>query len=529
MTMQKVKIIHWDDQDIYEGLENFLSSIVEESGFKLEYIFYKQSVDFEKDMLSVEYDLIILDIKDSEDNDTGFDLLNSISNRYNNKIPILIYSKHPGVLENIGDFRRKHKLKIEFINKNHSRNPDFKDELRDKLSKLLEIKESLIDFDCNNDFKTQAAIFDIGEETIGQLVASFVKRNPHYANKQVIVKAITPGFSGAHVLEIKFDKISRLLKISKNRKSLLEEHNNLSTYSDFLRSITKVGAENIPPEDISVDGWYPIFYEFVPFPNTLLKFLNDNPKKDLIENILNKIFSNNGILNLHGETKNTNKRINENILNDLDERRKLFIINAINSLKPILAKYPDCYDDGLLMGIVDQHSYKKINNRSEASTPLQILSHGDLHAENILIDDSDNSIIIDLGNVAFKHWSCDVARLAVDLFVRGVDQNTIGFYKLNSINKQLKEFKNFIEGNNMTNPTKASGNRGYVYALNWIRNNIACIHSDKYSEWEFLLGLAVEFLKASYKSISTPPGKRAFAILAACEAVKKANALLKDK
>src|ERR1035437_9639374 len=107
MSNKKIKIIHWDDDSLLEGfIEGTIKSIltdfeceIDKSEFCISHTEFLEKVKAEK------FDLIILDVEnESSKSDIGFELLNEIITIYKNSIPLLVFSRHPRVLEKIEEF-----------------------------------------------------------------------------------------------------------------------------------------------------------------------------------------------------------------------------------------------------------------------------------------------------------------------------------------------------------------------------------------------------------------------------------------
>lgn len=529
MESKKYKIIHWDDDEIMKSfvdgtvrtiLEDF-NCVVEKSEFCDLPKSYIELVKSEK------YDFIILDISD-ESNDIGFELLNETISIYKNKIPFLIFSRHPRVLEKIEEFKKENDLNIIFLDKGKRGDPRYHQIVKEKLKLLLNLTFSNIKLTTENDFQTQSAVNTVGFQNLQTIISEYLNYKNLIKRDNVNLRSIAPGYSGAYVLELQFESVSKLLKISHDKSAILEEYKNLEYFSTFLPSPLKVDYERINPNDLSCEGWYSIIYEFASYSTTLFNFLLKNQDEEKINKILSNLFSDGKLFKLYCQEEISDS-ITENILGDLNSTRAMYIKNSIKVLSPILHKYSKLFDNDVIDSIIEKHFYKNISKEKIGKpSSTKILSHGDLHSNNILINSEEFPIIIDPGNINYKHWSFDISRLLVDIFIRGFEFNSLQYFDIKSIKKDFLISDRIMLRNPIKLDTENLSNNGFVIAINWITRNIEKLFGKYFSEWEFQLGLGVEFLRTSYKSQSLPPNKRVVALLAACEAIRKANKSLKN-
>lgn len=543
--MKKIKIIHWDDDKIERGFSEItIVKYLKELSVEVEKnIFFEDCDQFFKALSTDNFGLIIIDLHQKKDKKhpeaiekQGFAILNNIIRDFNNKFTILVYTKYDNCIDEVISYQSKFNLNIEMLSKNLKYTPNYIPELKKCLTNLLDLKPLQMKFTANKDILTTHTISTIGQENLATLIGSYIKNRTDKNMPKVIekVKAIAPGYSGAFVLLVKFKTFSKLFKITNNYSQIVKEYNNLANYNSQLRSVFKTDYERIHPDDISKNGWYSIVYEYVPHSKTFFSWLseiNNNQMKSNIVDVLSSLFSEDGILQLQIPQEEKKGTVIDNILIDIDPSRIAYINSSYSDLRVILKdpKYNKILDKEHLLDILlESHTFGSIKN-SNLSEPVSsiYLCHNDLHANNILLDRMNNPILIDPGNMKPKHWSSDICRLMVDLITRGLDINNIEYFKLATIDKWLPQIVSIIKGEPEIEIFQNDTNTGFKIAINWLRFNVDKIYSVFYDKWEFQLGLSVEFLKASYKSVSLPPGKRALAILAACEAVRIANESLK--
>lgn len=533
MNNKNFKIIHWDDDSVMKSfITGMIPSILDEFGCKVEQgDFFISSQEFAEKVKSIKYDLIILDIENETDkenkSDIGFELLNDIITTYKNTIPLLIFSRLPRVLEKIEEFKKAHNLNIEFLNKGQRGEPTYQQKVKEKLKLLLNLGYPEVELLSYNDFKTKSAVKSIGLHNLQSIISLYLSSKSILSNDKVSVKAIAPGYSGAYVLEVAFGSLSKLLKISHDKSAIVREYENLNSYSTFLPSKIKIDYDRIDPTQLSSEGWYPIFYEFVSYSNTLFGFISKNQNvHSEIEALLAEIFSDERFLKLYQHRKEFDIVINKNILDDIDSVRASFIENAVKTLEPILKKYSTIFDKSLIDTITEHHSFGNISEvKIGIPKSTKILSHADLHADNILVDSQNSPIVIDPGSINYKYWGYDINRLLMDLFIRGIGHQTVDYFDINSIEKDYSIFQNILT-RQAIQVENFKSDEGFIAAINWLIKNVTEIHKTDFVEWQYQLGLGLELLKASYKSISLPANKRALALLCACEAIRKASATL---
>ncbi|OFY70187.1 MAG: hypothetical protein A3G23_08550 [Bacteroidetes bacterium RIFCSPLOWO2_12_FULL_37_12] len=533
MSNRKFKIIHWDDDSVMKGfITGTIPSVLKEFECEVEQgDFFDSSVQFVERLKNVKYDLVILDIENETDkdnkSDVGFELLNDVITTYKNSIPLLIFSRHPRVLEKVGEFKKAHNLNIEFLNKGLRGEPAYQQRVKEKLKLLLNLGYPEVKLLPYNDFKTKSAVKSIGLHNLQSIISLYLSSKSILSNDKVSIKVIAPGYSGAYVFEVVFGSLSKLLKISHDKSVIVREYENLNSYSTFLPSKIKIDYDKIDPTQLSSEGWYPIFYELVSYSNTLFGFIAKNQNQHSeIEALLAEIFSDERFLKLYQHRKEFDIVINKNILEDIDSVRASFIENAVKTLEPILKKHSNIFDKSIIDIITEHHSFGNISD-AKIGIPKsnKILSHADLHADNILVDSQKSPIVIDPGSINYKYWSYDINRLLMDLFIRGIGHQTLDYFDINSIKKDYSIFQNILT-RQAIQVENFKSDEGFITAINWLIKNVTEIHKTDFVEWQYQLGLGLELLKASYKSISLPANKRALALLCACEAIKKASATL---
>ena len=177
----------------------------------------------------------------------------------------------------------------------------------------------------------------------------------------------------------------------------------------------------------------------------------------------------------------------------------------------------------------DFENLNPTKNLSDRYKKELVLSHGDFHAKNILVQSEIRPIIIDTGGLGYQYWVLDIARLLVNLFINGLDKDSINYFDLNRIEYQLILSEKII---NIQPIEIIEGDKNFniISSINWLLSNIEEIYCNYFDLYEFQLGLLKEFLQISYRVDTVPPNKRALALVAAHMCLIKANDnILKSK
>lgn len=172
---------------------------------------------------------------------------------------------------------------------------------------------------------------------------------------------------------------------------------------------------------------------------------------------------------------------------------------------------------------------RQVDELPEESFPMEVsrcLSHGDLHGRNILVRElqAPRAVLIDPANVGILHWALDLARLTADLVVSEIDVGRMS-HEWTHMNAWQQVVGGVIRGEPIKMQTESGKNAGLFAALNWISANWQDIYlftdGSRAPRWEFVLALACEFLRASYRDHELPGPKRVLALTAGCEALRE--------
>jgi len=402
--------------------------------------------------------------------------------------------------------------------------------------------------------RLNAVINSIGVDNIKALVVDMQSPTPIKENSgQVVLRKrlfkveaffLRSGLSGAVVLRLSCyyevaegspeDKRGILLKVSRDVDSLKEE---LVKRLDATRYFGELfpsfaGYENIA----SSNGWYGIGAKFLDNANTFLDWvILSSTTPDKITQVMKVLFGDGGLQNLYQNTSRKTALPHKAIWSVMSNSHRARIVMALDELTPIIDKKSmewfdeNLYDKELLEAFLHENSRvdsigdEQISSMQRYHETLYCRNHGDLHCGNILINQHDQPRLIDPANIKEQPWMADIARFCADLIVAGLDLGTLS-YEWDRMAVWVDACMAFIEGI----PLDASGfdgkdNACVINALNWIREKLPEIQPNYKSEdleWQFRLGMAVEFLRAGYRRESLTGPKRTLGLIAACIALR---------
>jgi thiamine kinase-like enzyme len=519
MTNFKILICEDNSSDKL-NIELHIKSVIRELvDFGLSY----ESVDFESIFQELEndYDLIILDLYDEKSSsDKGSQVL--MHNAEKNKIPTIIYTS-------VGD-------NLEFdLNSKKSEYPFLLGKFTKMSNSGEEIKRFLKGYIISsnghkfyhvynkNDKKLNFAIKHLGDAQFNFILYSFKSQNE--IKDDIIVYPMTLGWSGAVLFKLKINNDFHILKLSKDIEGLKKElENSKRLYSNFpSQLINPIFPLEYYSFDNSVFGFS---IKSIEESTPLLSFIiSKNTKPENIKKILNELYlSTNSLKNHYSLKKNNNNGDWTSIYDKINEGKIEWIIDSYKNLKIIVDKfYPTINIENFRSLCIYDH-YINLNNKKLLDDSFKkdfVLSHGDFHANNILIQ-GERPFIIDTGAMRYQHWALDIARLIVSLYILGFDKDKFEYFDLNRIEYNIKIGENIIDLIHLE-INDSEENSNISIAINWIIDNIQNIYETQFSLFEFQLALMKEFLQVSYRIETVPPNKRALALILAEKCLIKAN------
>lgn len=408
---------------------------------------------------------------------------------------------------------------------------------------LIRTLESRLQFDTSiQESRTLGIVEEVGEVT---LLALAEQVSLPGANA-VSVSALAPGLSGAKVLKLtysgpreNFSTRPILLKVGRDRQSLERELTNFRQHlrepgRRLARSVAQPRSPDSGPWESN--GWFAISFECAAPATSLIEWLttSEQPDNSRVETVLDGLFFGGYVADTYSTTKEASIGALEGILRDLmSHYRTMAVLEAIREFQPLIKKYDRgrlgeldflriLLSEGRLEGVAAASLSRRL-------TPV-CLVHGDLHGRNILItgDSKRNAaVLIDLASMRRSVWMTDLVRLLCDVFLSGWDrgQASLEWSGLKSWRNQLGQILPGLTSG-PAQPTDAA-NLAVRSAAEWLflkRFDIAGIAEDAYSRGEFLLGLGVEFARASYRDRDLSAPKRAFALMASEALLREASA-----
>lgn len=462
--------------------------------------------------LKKDYDLLILDFYDKE-KEKGETVLSH--NEHNKKIKTLIYSARIVDYESL-------KTKYTCL-AGHKPKLSTGDNLKDFLLSFL-FNENLIEKSYNlyndDDIFLLADIRSIGERYVNELIHK-ISHNIN-GSETFTLKRMTSGLSGALVLKLILGNSVNVLKISKDVDKLRLEHTNAKIkYQLFPSRLTiSIKDEEYESNDKTV---YAILIKEVNDATTLFDYVISATNYNLIENVLSDLFIGTYSLSEH-YSKNKDSKSNWNfIFNKIDKFKFTLIDRAYDDLKILIDSY-NLNITNIKNLVVDNHYLlMDISKTPNELIKHRVLCHGDFHSKNILVQGT-HPIIIDTGNIDYLHWTIDICRLIVDLFVSGFGVNSLDYYDIDQIEPGVEIAEMIITQNKIPYDGK---NDNFICSINWLMENCSNIYNENFSIFEYQLGLMKEFLQISYRVGTVPPNKRAIALIASNICMIKANESIK--
>ena len=371
----------------------------------------------------------------------------------------------------------------------------------------------------------QLIAHDAGLTTL-RLVMADVFAVQKLSAERVTLSYVTPGASGAHVMRATAtltDGSLRqiLVKIGTDRKSLLHEEGNYSQSAGLYRPdlqvplLSVVGPRN---------GWSALAMWFALEAVTLREWITTSPPISDVFRVMDQLFFHGGLTEGYrrrgpaAEDTSDTPPIKYLMLPPF---RRVLVRAAVRELLPVLA-HPAvgvAADSADVTRVIEGFARDGRLDRVPASeTPrglLLVLGHGDLHGGNILVSTSQVSpTLVDLSQWGPNHWAGDVARLAVDLMMWGLDPGVESYFwdRFSAWRETARVFGSLEPAIEDDAPT----NQAVIAALNWIAEHKLDLLppvGDRRHNWEWHVALAEQLARRTYDR-QLPPAKRALAMLA---------------
>jgi hypothetical protein len=523
---KEVKIFHYEDnKDEIGTVNSYIISINRDYSQDIihvqyqSYTIYTEMIDDITKKNNIP-DIIILDMYDEHNSTVGIIVLEQLKN-YGFNNPVIIYTTGSGATApeiDYHDLRRNYPSIYGKEILKSTGNKELKDRIKDIIASKYLSNEDLFIID-EDDILLKAEIRSIGEQNLKQIllkIKEFFKTNHEFS-----IERMSSGFSGAAVFRLNHDNRTSVLKISNNKENLKKEHENSEKLYKQFPSTMRIEIES---KKFETEQSYAILIENVHTSDTLYSWLQSNHNQNDIVKYFDRLYSNvNGLAHFYANNSDIDSRkVKFTQIFEIFKINYAFVATSIKELKPIIETYNSNFKENDIKNLVLNGNYDKVDKNSLTGNGYQkykILCHGDFHSNNIMIQ-NDNPIIIDTGGIKYDYWCMDICRLIVHLFIVGYDKGTLQYFDISAIPNNLDIAKKIIALEEL--PIDGV-NDGYVYAINWLINNVQNIYGTLYCKWEFQLGLCKEFLQMSYRVNSVPPNKRTLALLAAYECMLQAN------
>ncbi len=473
------------------------------------------------DELKGEYDLLILDLFDNVSKiDKGSNVL--MHNEGMNKIPTIIYTS---TADSLGFDLVNEKMKYSFLIDKFTKIPNSGEELINFLIGYVFTKRSLLYYKLynENDEKLKLSINYIGKNHFNYILFQFKEK--YNISEDIVIYPMASGWSGAVLFKVYSSNYYYVLKLSKDISSLKSElEKSIRLYNSFpTHLINHINPEEFYSFDNLVFGFA---IKNVENSIPLLSFILDKSNSSgALEEILDELYFKSNALKEHYSSKKKDKKDWTTIFEKINDGKIQSINSSYKDLEPIIEKYYEKIDVDEFRRLCINHDSKNLNPTKQLDEKYKkelVLSHGDFHAKNILVQSKERPFIIDTGALGYQHWALDIARLITSIFIFGIDSGKIEYFDLERIRYSL-ELGNKIIRKESIEIHEGEDNYNILHTINWLMNNVETIYETQFSLFEFQLGLLKELLQISYRIATIPPNKRALALMLANICLKEAN------
>ncbi len=481
--------------------------------------------DFEKSFQEIEncYDLLILDLHDNRSSkpnkNSGIDILHQ--NELQLKIPTVVYSsKNNDVQFFEDDNKKKYSSFIKLIPKKFNSYNNLIEFVKGIIINKIPTEEYYQLYN-ENDVSLRLNIERIGHKHFNFILYSIFEQS----NSVITVEPMPSGWSGAVLFKLLIETDSFVLKLSKDIEALKNEHQkSIEFYGSFPDQLTiSIKKDDYYSFDESVVGF---LIKNIENSTTLLSYILKHEDVLGIKKVLNEIYTSDNSLSNHYKKRidKNNKKDWSAIFEKINNGKIKWVKQNYNDLKPIITIFYKEISVNNFERICIDNKYEKLNKNElldETFKKHLVLSHGDFHANNILVQ-GERPFIIDTGALGYQHWALDISRLITSIFILGLDRDTVNYYDLNRIPYYIETGKKIISKEPII-IKEDDENKNALIAINWLLENIEEIYKTQFSLFEFQLGLMKEFLQVSYRNETIPPNKRALALILADVCLNKAN------
>jgi hypothetical protein len=207
------------------------------------------------------------------------------------------------------------------------------------------------------------------------------------------------------------------------------------------------------------------------------------------------------------------RRPNSEILGILTTSRRARALDAALQLAKLARTYGGgCFDNDVVVNTIKFRRVVTLDETTVAKGVQMTRCHGDLHTRNVLVGVHDHPRLIDPANIETMPLHSDLARFVADLFISGWGESES--HDLTKISEWCVVASAIVQRRPVRSLARSSTDQRVAVALAWIADNFTRIYVRPAPAWQWLLGLAVEFLRCSYR-VDLPGPKRVLSLAAA--------------
>jgi hypothetical protein len=326
---------------------------------------------------------------------------------------------------------------------------------------------------------------------------------------------VRSGLSGATVFRCTVDlhretgnyKRDLLLKVSRDGAAITLEANRQSEeVPAFSGALFPPAVGNAPVEH---KGWFAIATEYAEGGKTLADWLKSDPSGEHVGEALESLFLGPALAAGYAYSREeiTDASALDLVLDHtLGLSRKARIRLAARTLAPLAIEHGGAGED-LLQTVDTFLESGRVAERDRdtvARGTVDVRAHGDLHARNVIVGNNRRAILIDPANIDRQHWPADWARLAVDVFLGGLDGTGDGVRAYDwDLLKQWVEMGDSLVGLSVEGMSALPD--APRAALGWLLGSVGEIYGEvlgpenELPVGELQLALAAELLRGAYR------------------------------
>ncbi|WP_028062185.1 phosphotransferase family protein [Solirubrobacter soli] len=376
----------------------------------------------------------------------------------------------------------------------------------------------------------QAAVSQVGEDNLRELVARLASATP----AKITVELVRPGLSGAVVFNCYCHVPDGL-----SEQFLLKASRDASRATQELMAWKRRGNPQLPAlasQDLAdIDGWFGIAIDFQ-HGETLTDWLAGPecpPSPHDVTQALRQLAT--GLASQY--EKQTGdfplRAVAAMAESTLTIGRQARIMLALEEMRPLIEhKLPDYVDR--LDAIEPFFRHRIVAGVGEEKMPpasTMALAHGDLHGRNLLVHEGGLRLL-DPADMVLAHPAMDWARLRVDVLLMGL-ATSADCHDWGLLDAWLRAAVAVIDERPVAAELDASVLPApCATALDWLTEEHGVffkkLQNGSPSKWERQVAVAVEFLRATPRSVILSMPLRVLALAAGVEALERAASTLRS-